>query len=309
MPLRTKVKIAVTFVTIKPGSQPSLLIDNPINLSDNVGSISSYDKLLEVIDDLVEDDAHDLFFHKDPRHKFSFNGSVLQNGAIYGRRERTDDDDGRATARHLVPIQSDSNFKDNVDNSGIEQYKKRTISRKGRVSKASSKTKQKVLDYVLLELCIVLVKEKLIAPQVITLPLMRSSESISQTSLPLTSNKKRKSPDPFVFKARKLSVTLHAPIETLDKNKSKVTCVPSGKTNKEFEYDLSNFILNDAEDDDDSNNADCDRDEYFMSLFTLSRFRKDMMLLALLNFPEEYLLATRSLGKSCKLFCQKKVEL
>ena len=117
---------------------------------------------------------------------------------------------------------------------------------------------------------------------------MRSGELISQTSLFLTSNKKRKSPDTFIFKARKLSVTLHAHIETLDKNKSKVTCVPSGKTNKEFEYDLSHFILNEAEDDDDSDNADCDRDEYFMSLFTLSRFRNNMMLLALLNFRRNF---------------------
>ena len=110
---------------MKPGSKPALVIDNPINLSEHLGCISSYDKLLDVIDDIVEDDAHDLFFHKDPRHKFSFNGSAIQNGAIYGCREkRSEDDGGRATACHLIPIQSDAIFKDNVAKTGVKVFRK-----------------------------------------------------------------------------------------------------------------------------------------------------------------------------------------
>ena len=177
MPMRTKVHITVTFVTMKPGSKPTILIDNPINLSEHVGSISSYNKLLDAIDDLVEDNAHDLFFHKDPCHKFSFDGSTIQNSAIYGRHEkRSDIDSGRATLQNLIPIQFDLSFKGNIAAAGIEVYKKRSVSRKGRLSKVFRKSKDRVVEFVLLEFCVVLLKEKLTAPKIITLPLLVSGD-------------------------------------------------------------------------------------------------------------------------------------
>ena len=42
----------------------------------------------------------------------------------------------------------------------------------------------------------------------------------------------------------------------------------------------------------------------FMNLFTLSRFRKYIMVLAVELFPEEYASDKKSLGPKCKLFCQ-----
>ena len=104
---RNKVQIAVTFVTIKPGNKPILCIENPIPLVDKIGSISSYNKLNDAINYLVDDGAQSLFFHNDARHRYTFDGSSIQNGAIYGRREmKWDEEGGKATARHLLPIQS-----------------------------------------------------------------------------------------------------------------------------------------------------------------------------------------------------------
>ena len=83
---------------------------------------------------------------------------------------------------------------------------------------------------------------------------------------------------------------MFAPLETMNKANSKLTVVPKGKTNKEFVYSLDNFIIvpNQLFDDQESTLDEGSRDEYFSSLFTLSRFRKDMMLLAMEKFPEEY---------------------
>ena len=78
---RNKVKIAVTFVTMKPGTSPSLFIDNPTDLTDIIGGISSYSKLQDAINYLVEDGAHSLFFHLDARHKYFFDG-VLSGGVV-----------------------------------------------------------------------------------------------------------------------------------------------------------------------------------------------------------------------------------
>ena len=41
-----------------------------------------------------------------------------------------------------------------------------------------------------------------------------------------------------------------------------------------------------------------------MSIFTLSRFRKDVMVATLEQFPEEYSVESKSLGTRCKLFYQ-----
>lgn len=45
--------------------------------------------------------------------------------------------------------------------------------------------------------------------------------------------------------------------------------------------------------------------EYLTSRFTLSRFWKKLMMLAVEQFPEEYAVRTKSLGKKCKLFVLK----
>ena len=114
-----------------------------------------------------------------------------------------------------------------------------------------------------------------------------------------------------MFKARNLSIILYAPIETLEKPTSKITCVPAGKTNKQLGYSIERFILGGGEGDTDEDEEDVDvdkvlnNDEFFRMMFTLSRFRKDIMVLALELFPEEYSVECKSLGPRCKLFCQR----
>ena len=48
-------KIAVTFVSVKPGHKPSIAIENPIDLGDKLGLINSYGELKSKICELVED--------------------------------------------------------------------------------------------------------------------------------------------------------------------------------------------------------------------------------------------------------------
>ena len=57
-----------------------------------------------------------------------------------------------------------------------------------------------------------------------------------------TSQKRKQVPIPFTFPATKLCISLHAPIETRQKQASTVTNVPIWKTNKEVSYNLSVFI-------------------------------------------------------------------
>ena len=47
-----------------------------------------------------------------------------------------------------------------------------------------------------------------------------------------------------------------------------------------------------------------DGDKYFMGQYTLSRFRKDMMVAAIYSFSDEYSIKNRSLGTKCNYFCQ-----
>lgn len=100
-----------------------------------------------------------------------------------------------------------------------------------------------------------------------------------------------------------------APIETMHKQTSVVTGVPSGRMNKEVVYELSTFI---GDNNDDTSNSstlssgsnDDAVDEEFVDLFTLSYFGKDLMVLVGDQFPEEYGTEKKSLDLKCKLFVQ-----
>ena len=159
----------------------------------------------------------------------------------------------------------------------------------------------------MVEICVILRKSKVVlkdTPQVVT---VQTSGSISNASETV---RKRKQ-EGFVFKARDLSVTLYAPIEIMERPTSKITCVPPGKTNKQFVYNVDRFIDSGNEEGVDETSEDIDGrgenedDEYFLSVFTLSRFRKDVMIIAMELFPEEYLLERKSVRPRCKLFCQR----
>ena len=55
----------------------------------------------------------------------------------------------------------------------------------------------------------------------------------------------------------------------------------------------------------DDSNMEETRDEYFWSGFRLSKFRKEVMKLAVANFPDEYNFKTKSLGEKSKLYFKK----
>ena len=93
-----------------------------------------------------------------------------------------------------------------------------------------------------------------------------------------------------------------------------MTGVPTGKIVSELSFDLSPYIIGgkDASDSDDSLDSmvtNTISDEEFISTFTLSRFRKDVMVMAVQSFPEEYGLDKKSVGPKCKLFIQKQWNL
>ena len=101
-----------------------------------------------------------------------------------------------------------------VAETGVVVYKKPGVSRSGRQSKASSKLKRKQIDHIEVELCVILLKSKVVkdTPQLVMVQRNQSTDSVSNSSETM---RKRK-PNGFVFKARDLSVTLSAPIETLE---------------------------------------------------------------------------------------------
>jgi len=85
-----------------------------------------------------------------------------------------------------------------------------------------------------------------------------------------------------------------------------MTGVPSGKTNEGIINDLDYFISSpDCSDEDEIDNNDQDQDEHFVYYLTFSRFRRDMILYAVNEFPEEYSVEKKSLGSTCKLFLSK----
>lgn len=128
---------------------------------------------------------------------------------------------------------------------------------------------------------------------------------------------KRKAPDTYEFKARSISICLYAPIETRHRKNNYTTGVPKGKTTKDIQYELERFILHSSnEEAPNSNNSSAEasneinehkreNDESFKSCFTLSKFRKDLMQLAVQKFPEEYAPKSKSHGPKCKLYIQK----
>ena len=143
---RKSVKTHITFVSVTPRSKPSPVIENPIDVYEAIGYVNDYDSLLVAIRELTEGKEHNLFFHNDVHHDYFFDGTSLNNGAIYGRRERKKDGKGigsRVTARNLIPIQTSDRFKQVVAGTGEVVYKKQGVSRHGRRPKVSEKMKNK----------------------------------------------------------------------------------------------------------------------------------------------------------------------
>ena len=125
-----------------------------------------------------------------------------------------------------------------------------------------------------------------------------------------TKKRKKNPPQHYTFPAKGISLSLFASIEKQVKRNSSVTGVPSGKIVSELSYDLSPYIIggkdvSDSDDSLDSMVTNTISDEEFISKFTLSKFRKDLMMMAVQSFPEEYGLDKKSIGLKCKLFIKK----
>ena len=61
---RPNVKLCISFEITKQGTKPSPLIDSAIDVSDIVGYVQTYSKVVAAICNLVEGDYH-LLFHND----------------------------------------------------------------------------------------------------------------------------------------------------------------------------------------------------------------------------------------------------
>ena len=83
------VHLSATFVSTKPGTNPSISIESLINLTHHIGTVGSKDfqEMKERIKNLVEDERAALYFHQDDKNVYRFSESSLPNGAIYGLRE------------------------------------------------------------------------------------------------------------------------------------------------------------------------------------------------------------------------------
>ena len=304
-----KVHISVTFVPVKNTSKPGLMIQNPTDITNLIGKfeLKKFDQLKDALREIIDDCTYGLFFHHDDRHIYNFDERPFQNGAIYGRMQEKVQGEvagTKITASRLVPLQTKTIFETHVKEIGEAIYKRGN---------------RKRIDYYKVELCVLVVKEKLpplprkrklptstsIQPPATSISTITSTNSSStvmstidhDTTTPNVStegSRKRKKTEEvhYKFKARSLSIILHAPIETMCRKNTTTTGVPSGKTNKELEYDLEHYIIGGLVDDEDSISSISTEynDEFFKHNFTLSKFRRDLMVLALEKFPEEYAL-------------------
>ena len=327
------VKVRATFVVAKSGSKPLLYVEDPIDLSELFGDIyaNEFDVLKKGIDSIVKESNYNLFFHNDDSHEYTFDNSQFQHGAVFGRKSpRLEDEGNKVTASKLCSIRDADQFKAHILNVSDIIY---------HPSRKSSRKRRKV-NFYCADLCVVLCKRNVkrvsfgkkkattsaaaaaapttTTPELVPVPITNIMTNIPDryddactvvstiTNSANSTSSKRKKPSIFKFPARKLSISLFAPIEQQQRKQTTVTCVPTGKTIKDIEYDLDTFIFSpeDILDEDEVEDV-VDDNERFISLFTLSRFRKDMIMLALEQFPEEYSLKTKILGSKCKLFCRK----
>ena len=303
-----RVHVSVTFVDTKAGSKPSVFIEaQPYDLSELMGDIrtNEFEQLKTKLKGVVDNHDHQLFFQKENLHRYRFDESVLQSGAVYGMTARRKVGEGevrkKITASKLVPIISQVDFKKHVEDIAEVVYQRR-----GRHNLL-----QKVDSYKV-ELCIVLIKEKQIKAVPTRVVVCSSSQggadtTTTATTTTTTGRKRKIVPSTFVFPASKMRISLFAPIETHHKKDKVTTGVPPGKTHKEVTYDLSPFIICGINDDSSESVGDDDEevDEVFANTFTLSHFRKELMAVAADQFSEEYAVGRCSLGRKCKLFVQK----
>lgn len=85
-----RIHVKAIFMSIKSGKAPSVRIKSPIDITIYISVISckNYEQLKTRIGITVRDTEHEIYFHKDNPHAYSFDKYALQYGEIYGIKER-----------------------------------------------------------------------------------------------------------------------------------------------------------------------------------------------------------------------------
>ena len=83
---RARVLIKVTFVSVKAGKAPSVVIDRPNDILELVTEIccKGYDLFKYRLTEIVEDKENGFWFQKDDGHVYCFDESALPNGGSMG---------------------------------------------------------------------------------------------------------------------------------------------------------------------------------------------------------------------------------
>ena len=156
------------------------MIQDPYDLTDDIGEfeLCQFSKVKDALEEVVEDRSHDFYFHHDPKHKYSFDERPFQSGAIYGRKQKRkegENEGSKVTAGRLAPIKSTSQFEEHVKKVATVVEKRKASS-----SKKSKRTNKPRIDHYLLELCVVILKEKITKTSIPSVPntLLACSSSI-----------------------------------------------------------------------------------------------------------------------------------
>ena len=245
---RPRVYVKATFVSTQQGSKPPVCIDSPVDLSEHISDINKsngYHRLKSKLVEIMDDTVYEMFWHRDSFHRYTFDELVLQNGAIYGLKERRssngNDAGKKLTARYLVPLETSSDFQKH-----LEDVAEVFCQRCGRGNRLKQVGGYKV------ELYVVLIREKVkqVAPtrSIVCGVDTTIATSISASGSGITGQKRKDAPLPFTFQANQIYIALFDPIETQKRKTDFTTGVPSGKTKNEIMYDLWLFILGSGRD-------------------------------------------------------------
>ena len=78
------IHISATFVAAYNGKKPSIMIQNPVDLTEDIGTyfVDGFSDLKDAISDVAKDRLYDLWFHKDQSHTYKFDDSAFSGGSI-----------------------------------------------------------------------------------------------------------------------------------------------------------------------------------------------------------------------------------
>ena len=133
--------------------------------------------LVSDIYDVIDDKAYDLFFHLNSKHNYSFGDRHFQNGAICVRKaaKKEGENGEKVTASRLMPIQTASAFEKHV------KEVSEAVCKRGSTNKITKKVQKRVVYYKV-ELCTIILKEKIQKPSLPAESITTSSITTSEIS-------------------------------------------------------------------------------------------------------------------------------